>query len=105
MQFSQKYLHFCDMDFSDIGNLKRHISSKHDVDRKRSYKCHLCDSSFFDNSTLKEHVARIHKNDEGSNHTKKISCDICKRDFTTKQHRDIHVKKTHEATAVKQETL
>ena len=58
-----------------------------------------CNKILAGQGNLNKHVATVH---EGA---RPFGCHVCGRDFTTKQHRDIHVKKTHEATAVKQETL
>jgi len=88
--------HGCKKTFSD---LKKHIQDVHEKRNFGKYVCKYCNKILAGQGNLNKHVATVH---EGA---RPFGYDVCGRDFTTKQHRDIHLKKTHEGMAMKKEII
>ena len=64
----------CEKVFGYKGNLKSHISSKHEEHKSQ---CNQCDKTYTDSSSLKRHVKTVHAE-------KKFTCVQCDKKFKSK---------------------
>lgn len=68
---------FCYVSFPYRLQIRQHIDLHH-ADRKHELSCKSCSKTFFTTATLRKHVEEKHA-------TGPISCDLCKRTFTSQQ--------------------
>ena len=75
----------CNKTFSLIQNLKRHISTIHEVTAKM-FQCTLCEKSFSRKYELMMHINGAHEK------IKKFQCDVCSKGFARKDVFKDHIK-------------
>ena len=85
------------MKFTQNHHLKRHISTAHDEQMKRSknvkeFKCNLCEKLYTDERGLQIHVLLIHL-EQGK--PEKFKCEICDQSFSSSRYLKSHVKTNH----------
>ena len=87
----------CSSQFTERTNLRRHQRRNHEHTKesgkpeksKEIVKCKDCKKTIL-KGNLKRHFERKHK-DEPKNY----SCNICEKQFASKNSKDFHVKKVH----------
>jgi KRAB domain-containing zinc finger protein len=79
----------CSSNFSNIGNLKTHMSEVH-PGKKLKYACTLCETSFLRKANLDRHVEGVH---EGK---KPYTCLLCGGSFHQKVALKSHIDSVHD---------
>ena len=67
----RKKCDICNENFSQRGNLNRHVATVHE--EKKQFKCDICNDDFKSKHVMKEHIEKNQKGKENE----KFKCDIC----------------------------
>ena len=77
------YCQICKKTFYSKGNLKRHVKSKHN--KEFIHKCEFCAYGTNNKQTLTSHKIKEHTSKEEAEKLEKFTCNICHKQFVTKQ--------------------
>ena len=69
--------------FYSKGNLKLHVKSKHK--KEFIHKCEVCGYGTNNKQTLTSHRIKEHASKEEADKIEKFTCNICQKQFVTKQ--------------------
>ncbi len=85
----------CGKTFTTIMYLKNHEKSHQD----RSIDCPHCSKTYTNPYSLKAHVNRVHDK------IKKVSCDLCEKEFLTNQEKKSHMDLAHAASSTEEKNV
>ena len=77
------YCQICKKTFYSKGNLKLHVKSKHN--KEFIHKCEFCAYGTNYKQTLASHKIKEHTSKEEAEKLEKFTCNICQKQFVTKQ--------------------
>ena len=80
----------CEKCFRHVVNLKQHVIATHD--RISTQECHICKKRFSWNGNLQRHIKYIHN----KNQAQIYPCQVCGKEFVSKQNYFNHTIKFHE---------